>query len=343
MSQLLDFTSSGIYCPIADVYIDPWKPVDKAIITHAHPDHARMGNRQYLAHKDTVPMLKHSLGEYIEVQAVDYGEVVSMNGVKISLHPSGHIVGSAQVRLEYKGEVWVVTGDFKMGEDNLTKPFEPIKCDVLVTDASFGLPLFKWKSQQEVVNDVNSWWANNSAAGITSILIGYTLGKTQRLIYNLDKSIGDIYAHGTIESVNKVLRKQGVPIPQIKKLETSADAKSKGALILALPSILQSYTLDQLQPHSVALASGWMSLRGASRIRGVDTGFVLSDHADWGQLQSAVKECGAQTIYLTSCGYSSSFSRWLKDAGYKVHEVETKFTGETNEINDLIGKPASSM
>lgn len=337
MKQLVDFTSSGLYCPVADLYIDPWKPVDRAIITHAHADHARMGNRSYLTHKDTVPMLKHNLGHYLDCQALEYGETIYENGVKISLHPAGHIVGSAQVRLEYKGEVWVVSGDFKLTSDNISVPFEPLKCDVFVMDSTFGLPVFQWKAQEEVFGEINKWWARNKSEGKQSILIGYTLGKTQRLIYHLDKNIGDIYAHGTIEKVNGILRRQDVPIPNIHSLNQSGTLPNDGSLILGMPNILHSTSLQKLQPYSVAIASGWMSLRGMRKAKGIDTGFILSDHADWGQLQRAVKESGAQKIFLTSSGYSSSFGRWLKDNGYDVTEVETKFTGETGEIMETLG------
>lgn len=343
MKKLIDFTSSGIYCPIADVYIDPWKPVDRAIITHVHSDHARIGNRSYLTHKHSVPLLKNFLGEYIDVQEVEYGETVYMNGVKISLHPAGHIVGSSQVRLEYQGEVWVVSGDFKLTKDDITTPFEPLKCDVLVTDSTFGLPIFNWKAQEEVFGEIDNWWADNKQNGKTSILIGYTLGKTQRLIYHLNKAIGDIYAHGSIEHINQILRKQGVRIPEIKKLELGNHNVPQGSLILAAPAILHSRSLQQVEPYSVALASGWMSLRGTKDLRGVDRGFILSDHADWGQLQQSVKETGAQKIYLTSNGYSSAFSRWLEEEGYDVTEVDTKFTGESREIDDTMGMSPNNL
>lgn len=337
MKQLVDFTSSGLYCPIADLYIDPWKPVDRAIITHAHADHARIGNRAYLAHKDTVPMLKHNLGNYIDFQALEYGETIYENGVKISLHPAGHIVGSAQVRLEYQGEVWVVSGDFKLTSDNISADFEPLKCDVFVMDSTFGLPLFQWKPQDEVFNEINNWWAQNKADGKQSILIGYTLGKTQRLIYHLDKSIGNIYAHGSIEKMNTILRRQGVAIPEINNMSLPGNQPTDGSLVLAMPNILHSMSLSNLEPYSIAIASGWMSLRGMRNVKGIDTGFILSDHADWAQLQRAVKETGAQKIYLTSSGYSAAFGRWLRDTGYDVTEVATKFTGETGEIMETLG------
>jgi len=337
MSQLIDFTSSGLYCPIADVYIDPWKPVDKAIITHAHADHARMGNSSYLAHKDTVPILKYNLGEYINVHAVDYGEVINIHGVNISLHPAGHIIGSAQVRLEYKGEVWVVSGDFKLVDDGISRPFEHVKCHVFVSESTFGLPLFKWRPQTEVFDEINQWWNQNVSEGKASVLIGYSLGKAQRLIYHLDKNIGPIYAHSSIETVNQVLRGNGFKVPQVHKLDLSnTSIDHSRSLILAPPTILSTPGIHKLEPYSAAIASGWMALREARRNRNVDRGFILSDHADWEQLKTAAKESGAERIFITNSGYSSSFYRWLRDNKYDITEVNTKYVGELNEMDESL-------
>lgn len=342
MSQLLEFTSSGIYCPVADVYIDPWRPVDRAIITHAHADHARIGNRSYLAHADSVPLLKHMLGEYINIQGVAYNEDFTINGVKFSLHPAGHILGSAQVRVEYKGEVWVVTGDFKLVDDKISQPFEPLKCDVLVTDSTFGLPVFQWKPQEIVFEDINNWWLGNSENNNVSVVIGYTLGKTQRLLHHLERSIGPVYAHGSIETVNQILRRQGVKLKEIEKLDMNRPLE-RNSMILAMPSIIYSPLIKDLSPCSIAAASGWMSLRGARNAPNIDKGFILSDHADWHQLIQSVKETGARKIFLTSSGYSSAFSRWLEENGYDVTEVETKFTGEIKEIEETLGVGVDSF
>jgi putative mRNA 3-end processing factor len=342
MSQLLDFTSSGIYCPLADVYIDPWRPVDRAIITHAHADHARIGNRNYLAHTDSVPLLKHMLGAYISIEGVEYNQPFYINGVKFSLHPAGHIVGSAQVRVEYKGEVWVVTGDFKLVDDKISRPFEPLKCDVLITDSTFGLPIFEWQPQEIVFEDLNNWWLGNTENNQVSVVIGYTLGKTQRLLHHLERSIGPVYAHGSIETVNQVLRNQGINIASVRKLDMNRPLE-RNSLILAMPSIIYSPLIKELTPCSIAAASGWMSLRGARNTPNIDKGFVLSDHADWHQLIQSVKETGASKIFLTSSGYSSAFCRWLVENGYDVTEIETKFTGEIKEIEETLGVGVDSF
>lgn len=334
MQQLIDFTSSGLYCPLADIYIDPWKPVDRAIITHAHADHARIGNMKYIAHKDSVPLLQHRLGKYINAEALEYGENITINGVKFSLYPAGHIIGSAQVRVEYKGEVWVISGDYKLSNDGISEPFTPVKCDVFVTESTFGLPIFQWRSQQEIFNEINNWWSNNVSENKTSVLIGYALGKAQRLLCNLDLSIGEIYAHRTIEDINQVMRANGTAIPKVKVIDPTVSKETlKNALIIAPPSSLNLPWMHKFEPVSVAVASGWMSLRNARRRKNIDKGFILSDHADWEQLKTAVKASGASTVYVTH-GYSSSFSRWLNENGIFSKEIETKFHGEMEEISE---------
>lgn len=334
MQKLIDFTSSGLYCPIADLYIDPWKPVEKAIITHAHSDHARIGNRAYLTHKDSVPLLKNALGQFINIQALDYGETINVNGVTISLHPAGHIIGSSQVRLEYKGEVWVVSGDYKLDADGLSVPFEPIQCDTFVTESAYGLPVFKWGNPFEVYNEINEWWAKNLNAEKNSVLLAYNLGKAQRLLHNLDLSIGEVYVHHTIENINQVMRENGINIPLVKVLEPYIDIKQiKNSLILAPPSSLNSPWVYNFNPCEVAITSGWANLRQNRRRKNIDKGFILSDHADWKQLKETIKNTNAQRVYITN-GFSSSLSRWLQSESIFVEEIKTEFKSESDEIND---------
>ncbi|MEM9648606.1 MAG: DNA ligase-associated DEXH box helicase, partial [Bacteroidota bacterium] len=202
---LLAFTDKGIYCAAAKVYLDPWKPVDKAIISHGHADHSRWGHQQYITHKRNVPIVKHRLGN-VSITGKDWGETFVINGVKFSLHPAGHIVGSSQIRVEYKGEIWVFTGDYKIEDDGLATPYETVKCHTFITECTFGLPAFLWTPQEEVFRDINEWWANNKANGQTSVLFGYSLGKAQRLLKHLDPSIGKIFTHGAVENMNEVIR-----------------------------------------------------------------------------------------------------------------------------------------
>lgn len=328
-NKLLHFTKKGIYCPQADVYIDPWSPVDKAIITHAHSDHARFGSKSYLGHKKSVPILKHRLGKEINVKGVDYNESIEVNGVKISLHPSGHIPGSAQVRLEYKGEVAVVSGDYKLEDDGLTEAFEPVKCNTFVTESTFGLPVYKWKKQTEIFDDINKWWKQNKEKGKASVICGYSLGKAQRILFNVDRTVGRIFGHGAITMINEAMSNEQLNLPLMEKADNTFTKKDfVGSLIVAPPSVIGNAWLRKFEPYSLGYASGWMNVRGAKRRQGIDIGFALSDHADWNELNTAVKETGAEKIFVTH-GYTAVFVKWLCEQGYDAEELTTMFTGET--------------
>lgn len=328
MSNLLSFTKKGICCKQADVYIDPYKSVDNAIITHAHSDHARSGSKFYLAHKKSIPILKHRLSKNIKVEGIDYNKVIEINGVKISLHPAGHIPGSSQIRLEYKGEVAVVSGDYKLEHDGLTEAFEPVKCNTFITESTFGLPVYKWKMQQEIFNAINNWWRRNKANGKVSVICGYSLGKAQRILFNVDRSIGKIYGHEAILKINEIMIKGGINIPVIDKINSILLKKDfTGSLIIAPPSVIGSSWLNMFASFSLGYASGWMNLRSANRRQGIDTGFALSDHADWTGLITAVKETEAEKIYVTH-GYTSVFVKWLRENGYDADELSSMHTGE---------------
>lgn len=326
---MLTFDKCGIYCAQADLYIDPWKPVDKAIITHAHSDHSRWGMKSYLAHKLAVPVMKFRLGADINVRGMEYGEEMTVNGVKISLHPAGHIWGSAQVRLEYKGEVWVVSGDYKLQPDGISTPFEPIKCNSFITESTFGLPIYKFPESVEIYDDINAWWRKNNEEGKNSVILAYALGKAQRVHAHLDATIGDIYMHGAVDNINKIYEEYVGPMPAARRIDSTINRKEiKGAMIIAPPSAADTPWLRSMQPYRLGICSGWMQLRGTRRRRGADRGFVLSDHADWEQLNTAVKETGAENVYVTH-GYKSIYAKWL-ETEYKLNatEVETLYTGE---------------
>lgn len=327
---LLVFNPNGIYCPQADFYIDPWKPVPNAVITHAHSDHARWGNENYLAHHHSIPVMKNRLGDFIKVQGTEYGEEHFINGVKISLHPAGHVIGSAQVRLEYKGEIWVVSGDYKLQKDDLSVPFEPVHCHHFITESTFGMPHYRFPEPEIVHQQINDWWKSCQASGKNAVLLGYALGKAQRLIRHLDPAIGDIYVHGAVETVNQMAIDMGYWLPPFKRVESDkGKTEIKGSLIVAPPSALGSPWLKRFEPYSVGIASGWMQLRGYRRRQSVDRGFVLSDHADWDALNEAVLATGAENVYVTH-GYKAVFARWLREQhGLKATEVETLFEGES--------------
>ena len=330
--DLLQFTDRGIYCEQAGVYLDPWKPVERAIISHGHSDHAYAGHQHYLCSSSAMPVIRHRLYLQNNIQTLNYGEELAINGVNFSFHPAGHIPGSAQIRVEYKGEVWVFSGDYKLQDDGISTPFEPIQCHVFITESTFGLPIYKWKSQSEVFDDINEWWRKNQSEGRSSVITGYTLGKSQRILKNVDSSIGKIFTHGAVDSVNKVMRAQGIDLPEAPRVSNeTAKEDLKGALIICPPTAVGSPWVRRFLPYSLGVASGWMKLRGTRRRRGADRGFVLSDHADWNDLNIAIRETGAQKVYVTH-GYSEIFAHWLNTQGIEAHEVKTKFEGELAEM-----------
>ncbi|HEX6889397.1 MAG TPA: ligase-associated DNA damage response exonuclease [Chryseolinea sp.] len=330
--SLLEFTGNGIYCPAAGVYLDPWKPVPKALISHGHSDHASFGHGSYLCTTSAAPVIKHRLNLSGNIQTADYNKPVSINGVEFSFHPAGHIPGSAQIRVAYKGEVWVFSGDYKLENDGISEPFEPQKCNVFITESTFGLPVYKWKPQREVFDDINQWWRKNQAAGKVTILAGYALGKSQRILRNVDPSIGKIFVHGAVDSLTQLLRNQHLELPSTTYVTSEMKKKDfEGALVLCPPSAIGSLWLRKFDPYSLGIASGWMGLRGARRRRGADRGFVLSDHADWTGLNNAVKATEAAKVFVTH-GYSDIFARWLSDQGIEAKAVKTQFEGELGEI-----------
>lgn len=333
-TNLIEFTSDGLYCPQAEVYIDPWKPIPKAIITHAHADHARWGMQHYLAHKHSESVLRYRLGNDINLETLEYNEKIMMNGVSISLHPAGHIIGSAQIKLSYKGETWVVSGDYKLENDQLSTPFEPIPCHVFITESTFGMPVYRWKDQITVFQEINEWWTQNQEQGKTSVISAYALGKAQRILHHVNHDIGPVFVHGAIDNINKTLAADGFTLPKAPKLSSQIDKKLiKKSLVIAPPSALNSPWIRKLRPYSIGIASGWMNIRGAKRRRGADRGFVLSDHADWPGLNQAIKATGAEKVYVTH-GYTASFSRWLREKGKEAYEVETHYEGELAEISE---------
>jgi putative mRNA 3-end processing factor len=326
---LLAFNQNGIYCAKADVYLDPWRKVDKAIISHGHADHSRWGNKKYITHHDNIPIMKHRLGE-IDVMGKAYGESFTINTVKFSLHPAGHVIGSSQIRVEHQGEVWVFTGDYKDEADGVCTPYDPVKCHTFITECTFGLPAFKWKPQAEVMAEINEWWQSNKADGRTSVLFGYSLGKAQRLLKHLDTNIGEIYTHGAIENMTNVLRTR-VDFPETKLITRETTKKElSGNLVLAPPSAHGGTWIRKMVPYVTASASGWMTFRGARRRRAIDKGFVMSDHCDWDGLLNSIKATECEKVICTH-GYTDIFSRYLREIGYDARTQDTQYDGETDD------------
>ncbi len=336
--SLLAFNDKGIYCAQADVYLDPWRAVPKAIITHGHSDHARWGHGSYITHHQNVPIIQHRLGDII-VTGKNWGETFTINGVTFSFHPAGHIIGSAQVRVEYKGEVWVFTGDYKTEDDGISTPYEVVKCHTFITENTFGLPAFKWLPQAEVMADVNAWWAQNRAEGQTSVIFAYTLGKAQRILKYLDPSIGKICTHGAVENMTNVLR------PMITFPETTLitrDTKKEdiaGSIVIAPPSAHGTPWIKRLTPYVTGSASGWMAFRGARKRRAIDKGFVMSDHCDFQGLLESIKATGAEKIICTH-GYSDIFSAYLRELGYDARTEHTQYEGDEGEVEAVANPEA---
>lgn len=325
---LLEFTNKGIYCSAAKVYIDPWRPVNKAIITHGHADHSRKDHKNYITHHNNVPIIIHRLGN-VDVTGVEWNKEFMVNGVRFSLHPAGHIIGSSQVRVEHKGEVWVFSGDYKTENDGISTPYEALKCHTFITECTFGLPAFRWMPQKEVFANINQWWELNRAENKTSVLFGYSLGKAQRLLKYLNTDIGKIYTHGAIENMTNVLRTM-VDFPKTTRITPETKKEELlGNIVLAPPSAHGSPWIRKMVPFETASASGWMTFRGARRRRAIDKGFVLSDHCDWQGLLQSIAATGAEKIICTH-GYSDIFSRYLREKGYDARTEQTQYGEEDN-------------
>jgi len=337
---LIELSERGLFCPEGGFYIDPWAPVERAVITHAHSDHARWGSRAYLTSAAGAGVLRTRMGPDAAIRALPYGEVIAINGVDVSLHPAGHILGSAQVRVARGGEVWAISGDYKTaGDDPTCAPFEPVRCHTFVSEATFALPIYRWEPQATVFAEINAWWRANQAAGRASMLLGYALGKAQRLLAGLDPSIGPIFCHGAVERLNRDYRAAGVPLPPTRY---TGDAERgfdwSQALIVAPPSAHGTPWSRRFGDVSAAFASGWMRIRGARRRRAVDRGFVISDHADWPGLLDAIAATGAERVWATH-GYTAVLARWLEEQGLEAFAVPTRFEGEQGEAEELPDEP----
>jgi putative mRNA 3-end processing factor len=338
--DLIVLRSQGLYCPAGGFYIDPWRPVERAVITHAHADHARRGHGAYLASARSLGVLRARLGD-VPLQGLAFGERIVLGDTTLSLHPAGHVLGSAQVRVEHRDRVWVASGDYFVSGADDTNPtcdaFEPVRCDCFITESTFGLPIYRWRDQSAVFADVNAWWQANADAGRASLLLGYSFGKAQRLIAGVDPSIGPIVVHGAVEPLNRAYREAGIALPPTRLLEEIGDAALlKRALVIAPPQVHGSAWTRRLGDFSDAFASGWMQLRGARRRQGVDRGFVLSDHADWPGLQRAIAATGAARVIVTH-GYEAVMVRWLQQQGLQAGSFRTEYGTEEAQCDDGVG------
>lgn len=328
--KLLQFTNKGIYCPPGKFYIDPWRPVDLAVITHGHGDHARWGMKKYLCHHFTKPILHSRISTEIECQSVEYGEEININGVKVSFHPAGHIIGSAQIRMEYKGYVAVVSGDYKVQDDGLSTPFEVVKCHEFVTESTFGLPIYNWLPINEIDNKLQNWVSLNKNSGKTSVFIGYSLGKAQRVMKAVE-GLSKIFVHSSIAKLNEAFGSCGIELPEYETADFFEGRKEmQGEIVIVPPALLDSNVIKKIPDSATAICSGWMQVRGSRRWRSADAGFAVSDHADWNGLLTAIKATEAELVHVTH-GQTAVFSKYLNEIGIKSDVVETHF-GEDEEV-----------
>ncbi|MEP7205779.1 MAG: ligase-associated DNA damage response exonuclease [Casimicrobiaceae bacterium] len=330
---LLTLSEAGLYCPLGDFHIDPWRSVARAVITHAHGDHARPGSAAYLGAAAGLPLLARRLGSDAAIETLAYGATRRIGSVDVSLHPAGHVLGSAQVRLAHRGRTWVVSGDYKLAPDPTCAPFEPVRCDVLITESTFGLPIYRWDSPARIVSGIARWWETNRAEGVASVLFAYALGKAQRILAGLAQHYGGslpgpVYCHGAVERLNEAYRDAGVDLPSTRPVATAPPTTAWGeALVLAPPSARGTRWVQRFGPFDSGFASGWMAIRGTRRRASYDRGFALSDHADWDGLNAAIAAADPEEVWVTH-GYRDELVRWLGDQGRRARAIATHFEGE---------------
>jgi len=333
---LIQTTAEGLYCPAGDFHIDPWRPVERAVTTHAHADHARTGSAAYLCTAPGQHVLRPRLGPEAVIETLPYRESKRIGDVTVSFHPAGHLLGSAQVRIERGGEVWVVSGDYKTVSDATCDRFEPVPCDVFITESTFGLPVYRWPDQRLVFEEIDTWWRANRKDGRTSLLFVYALGKAQRVLSGIDTDAGPLAAHGAVRVCTDAYIEAGVALPALPALDDLAPEDLGRSLVLAPPSAQGSPWMRRFRQPATGFVSGWMLLRGPRRRRSVERGFVLSDHADWPGLLDAVAATGAERIGVTH-GSADAMARWLREQGRESWTLPTRFEGESEQAG--IGSP----
>lgn len=316
--DILQLKPEGLYCPAGDFHIDPVRPVARAVITHGHGDHARPGSATYWTAAVGVPILRKRLGALPAIRGLAYGDTLTMGRAHVSLSPAGHILGSAQVRVEVDGEVWVVTGDFKRDPDPTCAPFQVTACDTLITEATFAFPVYRWRPAREVVGEIHQWRRRCGERGRSAVLFCYALGKAQRILAEL-LHYGDetVLLHGAMQPLVDIYRRAGIPMARTRPVSETDRRQRRGALILAPPSAAGSPWMRRFRDCETGFASGWMRIRGNRRRRGYDRGFVISDHTDWPGLLSTVSQSGARRVLVTH-GQSEVLARYLRERGLET-------------------------
>ena len=325
-------TPEGLYCPPGDFYIDPWRPVARALVTHAHGDHARPGSAAYLCATPGAGLLRRRFGSEAVIEHVPYGHPITIGDVRASFHPAGHVLGSAQIRLDWpngREGVCVLAGDYKRAADPTCDPFEPITCDTFITESTFGLPIYRWDPTEIVVGELLEWWRGNEARRKTSVLFCYTIGKAQRVLAELARHTDRrVMVHGMMLAAIEAYREAGVVmLPVVPATEQPRGTSFAGQLVLAPLPARGTPWMRRLGDLSDAFASGLMRVRGVRRQRAFDRGFVLSDHADWPALLQTVEETRAARVLVTH-GHAEPFARELSRRGLQSGVIRTAWEGE---------------
>ena len=326
---------AGLFCSAGDFHIDPWGPVNRAVITHAHSDHASPGSASYLCAAPGAALLRRRLPE-ARVETLEYGEHITIGDTRVSFHPAGHILGSSQVRVEHKGEVWVASGDYKRDPDPTCAPFEPVRCHTFITEATFGLPIYTWDPAGTIVDEMISWWHENRAQEQPSIVFCYVLGKAQRILAELREAADvPVHLHGAMAAMTDAYREAGVALAPTQRITEDMRGKTLSrALVLAPLSARGTPWMRRLPGASVGFASGLMRVRGVRRQRAFDRGFVLSDHADWPALLATIEATGASRVLVTH-GWSEALARYLSETrGLETGIIRTAYEGEAGELTE---------
>ena len=337
MDAMLVETTDGLFCPAGGFHVDPWNGVPRALITHAHGDHARPGSASYLCANPCAPLLRHRFTSDAVIESIPYGHRLTLGNVIVSFHPAGHVLGSAQIRIEGPEGVWVIGGDYKRAFDPTCAPFEPLRCDTFVTESTFGLPIYRWDATERVIDDILAWWSANGEAGRTSVLFCYTLGKAQRLLAELARRTDrTVFVHGMMLPTIEAYREAGIamlPVTPVIELSTrgrSAKRSFAGELVLAPLSARGTPWMRRLGEISDGFASGLMRVRGVRRQRAFDRGFVISDHADWPALLDTIVETGASRVLATH-GHAEPLARYLAGRGRDSGVIRTAWEHEASE------------
>jgi putative mRNA 3-end processing factor len=321
-------TPRGLFCAAGNFHIDPWAPVETALITHAHSDHARGGSEHYFALDSNLPLIGKRLGESIDARGLAAGEKLAFRDVQVSFHPAGHILGSAQIRIDDGHRVCVVSGDYKRAADPTCDAFEPVRCDTFISEATFALPIYCWPAPAAVAQEIYQWWQSNRRLGLASVLFCYALGKAQRVLAELRRFTDEaVFVHGAVHTLTEIYRQRGIAMLETKTLDQAGRDELREALIIAPPGAAGSAWMRRFQPCATGFCSGWMRVRGQRRRRGYDRGFVLSDHADWTSLLQTIRETGASRVLLTH-GHTDTLVRYLRDQGCDAGALTTAYGEE---------------